>query len=458
MTFKQRLAGWLPITLLATACAWFTLWLFWPGYMSWDSADQWRQALSGDFNDIAPPVMGLIWRQIDRLIPGPGGMLLLQVLLWWGCIAFAVYMTQIGRPRRATLLLLAIGFWPALWAVLPHIWKDVWMALAFTGALLLLLQESRHPSRGLRAGSILLLAIGCAFRHNAILGALPILWWIATRELSGLAARPRPSRRLALLQRPLLTAALALAVMLAAGLPTRLAGAQRIHDQWAVVSIWDMAAISLHEEQMLVPSALINRPFTLDELRGKFTAYSNTTIFGTGMFRNPFFGELTTDERRAVYSGWLGLAWDHPGAYLAHRGRLSALLFGLDPAGLPDSLVLSPRLVHLEGNPALQPERPRLQRRVQDWLNARIDGPFFAGWIYALAALALAILGWRQRDRHAHDGLASVAATSGLLYALPLCVLSGSAEFRYLFWMILSVGLAALLAFSSPATREADSN
>ena len=123
------------MVLVATAgaAASFTLWLFWPGYMSWDSADQWRQALSGEFTDIAPPLMGMIWRAIGTLVPGPGGMLLLQTVLWWSCIALAVGMTQQGRLLRAVLLLLLLGFWPALWGVLPHVWKDVWMALAFAG-------------------------------------------------------------------------------------------------------------------------------------------------------------------------------------------------------------------------------------------------------------------------------------------------------------------------------------
>ncbi|MCB1560700.1 MAG: hypothetical protein KDI75_06360 [Xanthomonadales bacterium] len=448
-----RRDAWLS-SIAALSGAAFTLWLFWPGYMSWDSAVQLSEARSGQLTDIFPPLQAQIWQLADALLPGPGGMLLLQCVLYWGLILASVILTQRGR-WQSPLLLLALGFLPALWAILPHIWKDVWMGLAFFAAVLLLAVDMTRPSKWTRLGSVVLIAAACAFRHNAILGAVPLLAWIVWRGVNKSAATRQWSVRGQLALKALLLGATSLLVLFASQLPSLRSDVRRVPDQWAVVALWDMAAISLEEQTLLFPPELIDRPFDLEDLRNRFRSYSNTTIFGTGMLKDSFFAPYSDPERRALYAGWLRLALAHPGAYLKHRARLSGQLFGLDRHGLPLELTLVPRLVHLPDEPPMQAARPKLQGDIQGWLNARTDGPLFAGWMYALAALVLVIRSWRHRGRHAHDGLSGVVAASGLFYALPLCVLSGSAEFRYLFWMILATALAALLAFSSPPSRRA---
>ena len=50
-----------------------TLALFYPGWMSVDAAYQYAQVLGAPRDDIHPPLMMLLWRATDALIPGPGG-------------------------------------------------------------------------------------------------------------------------------------------------------------------------------------------------------------------------------------------------------------------------------------------------------------------------------------------------------------------------------------------------
>ena len=49
-----------------------------PGVMTWDSFGQLGEARSGVYSDGHPPVMALVWSVLDRIVPGPFGMLVLQ--------------------------------------------------------------------------------------------------------------------------------------------------------------------------------------------------------------------------------------------------------------------------------------------------------------------------------------------------------------------------------------------
>ena len=74
---SARLAPW-----LAALAGWaLVLWVFWPGYMSWDSAYQWWQARHDQFDSVHPPLLAMIWQLTDRVVEGPGGMFALQCAL-----------------------------------------------------------------------------------------------------------------------------------------------------------------------------------------------------------------------------------------------------------------------------------------------------------------------------------------------------------------------------------------
>ena len=77
-------------------------------------------------------------------------------------------------------------------------------------------------------------------------------------------------------------------------------------------------------------------------------------------------------------------------------------------------------------------------------LQAMVDTPLFAGWIYLLVCVGVMLAGARRMARHPPAGLAAAVAASSLAYALPLALASGSAEFRYLAWPVLAT-LASLL-------------
>jgi hypothetical protein len=148
--------------------------------MSYDSAYQWQQGRQGQYHGGHPPVMAMLWGVVDRVVPGPVGMFVLQALLFWTALSGIAAGIAWPPPWRAVLVL-AWGLWPPLFGLVAHVWKDVWTMALFGLAVWALQIELRRPSAWLRAAALGALILGCAFRHNAISGALPLVAWWAAR-------------------------------------------------------------------------------------------------------------------------------------------------------------------------------------------------------------------------------------------------------------------------------------
>lgn len=437
---------------LSIAAAWcaaglgfvFALAAFFPGYMSWDSAYQWWQARHDSFDATHPPLLAMIWQFTDRVLPGPGGMFVLQQALLWSAYAYMASVLP-WRGWQRVLLVLLLGLWPPLLGLSAHVWKDLWTLAGFAWAMALLLHECRHPSRGLRLLVFLAVAAACAFRLNAISGALPFMAWLTWRELS---IQPPPLRMPVL---ALGTIGSMLLLTWVSMLPNHDARVRRIDSVWSVVTLWDAAGVSLREGRLVYPKELVAPDLGLDELREVFADFSNTTVFQTGKLKHSFDGPYTDDERAALRR----LAWQlptcYPQSYFAHRLRLAELLYGFDRQGLPDHQVFSPGLHPYGDNPTIEARRSRLHDWVQPHLQRLIDTPLFAGWIYLLAAAVGAAWAWRRRQEPLAVA-ALVAGVSALAYALPLALASGSAEFRYLAWPLSAALLTGALLLV-PATR-----
>jgi hypothetical protein len=232
---------------------------------------------------------------------------------------------------------------------------------------------------------------------------------------------------------------------------------KRTQAVWSVVALWDMAAVSLAEGRMVFPADFVVPGATVDDLRPHFTDWSNTTVLMSGKLVPTLAREYSPEQIAELRRAWLRLPLDHPGPYFAHRLRLAELLFGLDPAALPDHQVLMPGFVALGDNPPIEASVNAVRDGLLEFGRRHTDGPFFWGWLYLLLALGggLAAVPGFLCDRP-HAALAGAVAASSLAYALPLAFVSGSAEFRYLNWPMLAAMLApVLLALGGPRAGDA---
>src|SRR2546425_10116843 len=84
---------------------------FYPGYMWWDSNNQYRQATTGGYVDWQPPLMSYVWSRFKRITPGPIGMLVFHKLMFLTGMALLTYLTRL--PTFLTpVALLGVGVFP----------------------------------------------------------------------------------------------------------------------------------------------------------------------------------------------------------------------------------------------------------------------------------------------------------------------------------------------------------
>ncbi len=418
-----------------------TLLLFYPGYMSMDSAYQWWQARHDSYDPVHPPLMSMIWRICDQIYSGPGGMFVLQITLIW--TALAAFVSALDRPPwQKCLIVLLLGFWPPLFGLSLHIWKDLWTMQAFAWTVAFLVMDLKTPSRKFRILALFALCIACAFRLNAISGALPFLFWIAHRE------NTHSTIKHSLRWKSGITLILAILVFASSKLPNLDSRVKENDTLWSVVTLWDASAVSLSEGKLIIPEELKDPSLTLQDLQQHFSDYTNTTIYETGKLKHGFDGPYSPEQKKALAKLAWSLPSEHGQAYFRHRLRLAELLYGWDQQGLPDGQVLMPDIVHYGDNPPVLSSPSTYRQRILSLLQSGIDTPMFATWIYLSIAVLLAG-GIFLRNTSATSGLAISVAVSSLAYALPLALVSGSAEFRYMAWPLLACLMSLALMFSA---------
>ncbi|HET7543346.1 MAG TPA: hypothetical protein VFK05_25910 [Polyangiaceae bacterium] len=440
-TLERRLVAWRTSALLewlvvgaASLCGFLLVWwVYQPGFMSWDSVVQLRQAREGVFSDDHPPILALIWRALDRRWPGPIGMLLLLDGLFW--LGMAVFFRLLRWPlwARASGLLL-VGLEPAVFMLLGTIWKDTLMQgalLAGFGALLLVGPGQRRLWWAL---ALSLFFIGIAARHNAVAAAWPLL-----------AVPIFGAERLARFRKPW-----QLAASLGAGLVLTLALHQcaallsrkvaEPSQYWQSTPIFDLVGMSLQlDEQLIPPEAGVLGPgVTLGRLRQVYDPTDHLRLYKCRKKNcTPALGRTSDPAQLAVLKAtWKHAILTHPGAYLAHRWLAFRQLLRLGSR----KIELSTGISH---NPLGVPrERTAAGTAVVGLLGALPKFPFYATWFYSLLECALLVAGGFQFFKRGNP-LCLCLSLSGLLYLFTFFLATGAPDFRYSVWTILTTLLAA---------------
>lgn len=208
------------------------------------------------------------------------------------------------------------------------------------------------------------------------------------------------------------------------------------------LTLWDLAGMSVHERQWLLPDYARQPQSTLDDLASAYVPWSNTPLFASPRagVRYPF-QPWPEHDLAALQRDWLVTIAQHPAAYVAHRSALLADLFGTRARSLPAELTYVRGPVQYRDNPPLAVNDSALQQHWLALFEYLRASPAFAAWPYLLLGLAAALHAWRRRD--ADRGATLFLCLSAWAYALPYLVLAPAAEFRYLLWSC----IASLIAF-----------
>lgn len=419
-----------PASILGAAAASLciaTLLAYWPGTAMYDSVAQYRQALTGRYDDWHPPAMARVW----SLVAGQGGgpMLLLQLAGYWaGLGLLAARLARSGRVA-AGLGLLALGCWPPLLGWQAALLKDSQLMAALlpaTGIVAWYRLDGRRLPAVATAAVALLLLYALLLRANAAFAVVPL----------AIAWSPRPratTRRVALA-----VIGIAAAIGVAGLASHRLMGAARSGVE-RTQAIYDLAGIAVRSGDAAAVGLL---PGTVDALRAKACV-------------RPYFWDPLGEPSRCAQeaASWratppgtlyrmLALAaLRHPLDYAGHRlAHLNATGRWLVPARWPGAAPpesSEPNPLGLRDPGAAGAAWSRLGGALVDW---PVGWPVF--WV--LVGALLLVGGWRDARPAAAQARALVV--SALSLEASFAALSIASDLRYHLWPMVATVLAAVLA------------
>ena len=433
----HRHAPSLPLVLLAGFGFTVTLVAYYPGLLTFDSIWQFNQSMSGAYMDHHPPIMAWVWALTNRVIPGPFGMLLLQVSLMW----LALLLVADGAARRSirhAWIIVTVGFLPPIIGIEGEIWKDVQMsaALLFTFALIYRASAGRERIGGVVAALALLpLFYATAVRANAPAATGPILvyWALCTFRRKSLRAAAA-------------IGATALALMLGA---QWIFANEYLEVRHAYISqfleAFDLAAIRCNGGEVAIPDEVRSVAPDANPLCEAFDPLKADFLFAPA--GAPLRPSTDPEVIRALGSDWRHAILAYPSVYLKHRLRAFGALLGggtdeiRRPLWLPYSIpnrygfTFVPNSVTYAIGAGVGVARPGLY-------NGRV-------WLaVAFAVLVLAAL--RARWGKRTDPAALALAISAITYTLPYFVVAPAPDYRYIYWTVVAAAMGALLALLQP--------
>jgi hypothetical protein len=386
-----------------------------PGYISFDSLWQFRDAQNVQYNDWHPPIMALIWHFVDKAIKGSAGMLLLQELLFLlGC--YGLFRRFSGPAYAALAACLTFLFVP-IGATLAVIWKDSLMVgCAISGVALLL-----SPSRPARLASLVLFTLVAGLRYNGFTVSMALIV-VLFEWRSGVP----PIRRFALAT--MMWAATVLCGQLINGAIT----VNKTYPWHGSVALYDIQGVVRYapplSDDVLIDYLQGTQLGFKDNIQVRAKRAYNNVDAMFGAITSGFLAQPTTEaERAAIKRAWGRLVADYPWAYLKHRWRAFRQLLGMEK-GVQRGLFVGRDEYGWDINdydPG--PVQKWLQQGAEMLGTTWLFRPYlYFGIVLGLTALAVA---WRHRT-----GLA--LGLSAMLSELALFFASPTADFRYSLWLV----------------------
>jgi hypothetical protein len=423
----------LLVAALAVAGFLLTLWVFYPGVMTYDAKFVHEDVVKGFRGDWQSPVMTSLWALIDPIAPGSASMFLLIASFYW--LAFGVLARALAkRSIWQAVVLLALAASPPAIMFVGIIWRDVLFAGVWLLAAALCFGVAGREARlrwPVQALALALIALGVLLRPNALFAApLLVAYAVWPTQVHW--------KRTALLFVPAVLALFTLLQFVYYGV----IGATRQHLEQSIM-VFDLGGISHFAKENQFPIA-----WTADEeQRVLNTCYRPKEWDGYWRYEPCEFVMNRLEKEQHLFGtpvvtkAWLTAIVRHPIAYLEHRAaffwnfvardNLTLWVFNIEDLSKP---VLNGRA----GFAALE----RIDRALKSTPLLRVGS-----WL--LLCLVFCAIAWR-RDTPAGAFVFGVCG-SGALYVLTFFPLGVAPDFRYGYWAILaSIGGAIVLVRRRP--------
>ena len=438
---SRRLSAIGPRAILVVGWCVFLLYA-WPGVMTMDSFDQLREGREGYFTDAHPPVMAFLWGLIDRVLPGPLGMLILQGTAFLAGVY--LILCRAMRPRRAAIVACVVLLFPPVLAPLAVIWKDCVMA----GFLVLGIPAVLSERRWVRIVGLVLFMLATALRYNALAATLPLIV---------LLFQWAPEQRW-FVRYGIATGTWLVVVIVAMGMNGLLTDKQ-LHYWHSSSALADITGVLAKVDQdipdgelgpLLAPTEIkVDHNFHA-AIRAKYKSYDfQQLIAGDGnLWDVPLTEPMPEARREAIQKAWSTLVFGHIGAYARYRFDVFGETLGLhrkfQGATIVKHEVQYRAMLDTMGVGHGYSRFQVMGESINLWTARKTR--LFRPHLY-LALVLILLVFCRQRDVLA-------IALSGLAMELTLVPLGWTADFRFSHWLVIStlLVLAMLVARRARST------
>ncbi len=436
--------------LIAVSIA-ITIFIFQPGYMNSDAVDQLEQGRSGLFNDWHPPVMSWTWGIFDRILPGPLGMFLFQVVLFWSGWGMLVSLTS-PQPLRRSLYFL-LGFFPPVFMLLSAVIKDVLMTVTFLFGFTLILYSERRKSLLLFITGLAFLTYGMLTRHNAILAALPLFLyagWVFTK------LKPEVMGNIIPFWRSAIMGGIFLAILLMLGNLWNSSLTKIKSYPFQQIMVHDLTGISLKLKTDLLPDYLAaSEQPSMRDLRHIYQVRSVKNLYWPDFTPIHFRILYESEQVRDLSNIWLKNVMEYPRAYLDHRWRVFAATMGIsvNKACGPyyyEETIYKPKGFYQDGGNYYSSNM--VTDRLFTLIEPLRESPLYWNWVYVLSSLVLFVAAFFmvfRRRGNENAVIALVLSASGTFYGLAYFFAATACDFRMVLWNVVVALASFLLLFYS---------
>jgi len=445
----------------------FTLFTFYPGYMSHDSYAQYVQVKSGDIFNHHPPIIVYLWKVLDKIIEGGGGIFTLFSAVYWIAIILIAYSLGTTLWQKIGIMLF-LGFFPPHFIMIAQVMKDAGVLASFLFAVAMILFYLRKPRILWLALAFMMLIFTSCARHNSFLAVIPLLYFISHLFIIHPIVASWINTKYLLIAKISMTVILTIFIQLVIYY-VNVVNVKSVA-LWPSLAVWDIAAVSVMSGEMLLPEyTLTDKHMDITRVKEIFSEVTNTSLCAQNpskknrevlcreSFRFRAGDGLKTEVLPQLFRDWLYIISHNFRFYVKHRIRITEYMLGIktkaeimpfNTTTLTNEQFKNASFKELGVKVIINDSS--LNKNVVNILYKIKDTVFFRAWFFLMILIIAALYNFRKTTKTLYTKLSTCLAISGVFYVAPLVVLSASLDFRYSILLVTSSLLMLLLEIAPP--------
>ncbi|OEE68513.1 hypothetical protein A1OS_12690 [Enterovibrio norvegicus] len=453
--FPKRNVEFFLITFLSVSVFFILVFAFYPGVYTNDSADQLSQAISLNFSDWHPPLMSMLWAELNTLFSGYSSLFIFIIfLLSAGLYLISLSLFLLERSKIALVIPLVL-LSPYVVNFVGVVWKDVLYAalsLLSLGSLFLaiVLKSGKKMTVILGGAAIIISAFAFGVRTNGLFMMLTVVFMVFNSLRDKNANKSKIALNTIVVS---IMSVLCIWLISASGNPDK-----RYPIQY--LQVFDLVGISVFEQRELFPEYLLNSTgYDFDEIASQYNTSLKTTGNANGIVflrenDSPSLLTLTVDENELdeLRKYWIITILENPISYMKHRFQLIEFFLnsGFYSLQYPNTDkerhdLFSKFNIEVNSDIHETEKRTVLQRALLSNSIFLYDHDLMKGLYIIVFCLTIFFITVPFYRRNLVLKLVCLLTLSSIMYFVPYLIVLPASDFRYLYWPCLATTLSALI-------------